>query len=53
MNYVEEIKPIEFLPKEFLNDLNRFFINTNLSKDQRKNLVDIIKRNLITLSSSN
>ena len=47
MKYVEELKPIEeVLPKEFLNDLNIFFINSNLSKSQRTALVTIIQKNL-------
>jgi hypothetical protein len=50
MSYVAELKPIEFLPKEFLEELNAFFINSNLSKEQRKNLVDIIKKNITTFN---
>ena len=50
MSYVAELKLIEFLPKEFLDELNVFFINSNLSKEQRKNLVDIIKKNITTFN---
>lgn len=49
MNYVDELKPISFLPKTFLDDLNYFFINSNLSSQEREKLVNIIKNNLITL----
>ena len=50
MNYVDELKPLEFLPKEFLEDLNRFFINSDLSKSQRKELVSIIEKNITTFN---
>ena len=43
MNYVEELKPILSLPESFLKELNYFFINSNLSKQERSRLVDIIQ----------
>jgi hypothetical protein len=49
--YVEELKPISFLSKNFLDELNYFFINSSLSKSERQKLVEIIKTNLITLVS--
>jgi hypothetical protein len=51
MNYVEELKPILSLPESFLKELNYFFINSNLSKQERSRLVDIIQKNIITVIS--
>lgn len=51
MNYVEELKPISALPENFLKELNYFFINSNLSKQERIRLVEIIQKNLITVVS--
>ena len=51
MNYVEELKPILSLPESFLKELDSFFINSNLSKEERVRLVEIIKKNLITVVS--
>jgi hypothetical protein len=51
MNYVEELKPILSLPESFLKELDSFFINSNLSKQERVRLVEIIKKNLITVVS--
>jgi hypothetical protein len=51
MSYVDELKPISFLPQKFLDELDLFFINSNLSKKEREKLVEIIKNNLITLVS--
>ncbi len=50
-NYVEELKPILSLPDSFLKDLDSFFINSNLSKQERQKLVEIIQKNLITVVS--
>ncbi len=52
MNYVEELKPILSLPESFLKELDSFFINSNLSKQERVRLVEIIKKNLITVVSN-
>jgi hypothetical protein len=51
MNYIDELKPISFLPESFLKELNYFLINTNLSKSERAKLVEIIQKNLITTVS--
>jgi hypothetical protein len=51
MNYVEELNPILSLPENFLKELNYFFINSNLSKQERNKLVEIIQKNLITVVS--
>jgi hypothetical protein len=51
MNYIDELKPISFLPESFLKELNYFLINTNLSKNERAKLVEIIQKNLITMIS--
>jgi hypothetical protein len=47
--YVEELKPILSLPDNFIKELDSFFINSNLSKQERVRLVEIIKKNLITV----
>lgn len=44
-NYVNELSPILDLSPQFLNELNDFFINSNLSKEDRAKLVKIIKKN--------
>ena len=44
-NYVNELSPILDLSPQFLNELNDFFINSNLSKEDRVKLVKIIKKN--------
>lgn len=46
MSYVKELQPISDFPNDFLKELDRFFINTNLTSTDRQKLVDIIKRNL-------
>lgn len=51
MKYVEELKPILSLPENFLEQLNSFFINSNLSNAERINLVEIIQKNLVTVIS--
>ena len=43
--YVNELSPILDLSPQFLNELNDFFINSNLSKEDRAKLVKIIKKN--------
>jgi hypothetical protein len=46
MKYVKELDPISDFPDPFLKELDRFFINTNLTPVDREKLVKIIKENL-------
>ena len=46
MKYVKELDPISDFPDSFLKELDRFFINTNLTSVDREKLVKIIKENL-------
>jgi len=48
MNYVKELDPISDFPDNFLKELDKFFINTNLTSQDRQKLVEIIKQNLYT-----
>jgi hypothetical protein len=52
MKYVKELDSISDYPETFLKELDKFFINTNLSTTDRQKLVDIIKRNLYTANFS-
>ncbi len=52
MKYVKELEPITDFPEAFLKELDKFFINTNLTSTDRQKLVDIIKRNLYTANFS-
>lgn len=42
--YVKELEKISNFPKEFLNELDLFLTNCNLSSDDRTKLVDIISK---------
>lgn len=46
MKYVKELDAMSDFPENFLKDLDKFFINTNLTSDERQRLVTIIKENL-------
>jgi hypothetical protein len=46
MKYVKELDSISDFPDTFLKELDRFFINTNLTSVDREKLVKIIKENL-------
>ena len=46
MKYVKELDSISDFPDIFLKELDRFFINTNLTSVDREKLVKIIKENL-------
>lgn len=52
MKYVKELDPISDFPDTFLKELDRFFINTNLTSVDREKLVNIIRENLYTAKYS-
>lgn len=52
MKYVNELNTILDLPQDLLVELDFFFINSNLSKEQRLKLVSIIKKNFYSANFS-
>jgi hypothetical protein len=52
MKYVNELNTISDFPDDFLKELDSFFVNTNLSKDDRSKLVSIIKKNFYSAKFS-
>ncbi len=48
---VKELQPLQEYPEDFLKKLNLFLINTNLSVDERVNLVEIIQSLPISFKS--